>query len=345
MCWGVSVCDQDKKWALYKSQGGGAGAAQGSATTAVEDKCEECYTLHEQAFFWLDWQALCARHHKDKAFAGIVGDARQAKAGHRHKPAVDEEVVAATKVELELERSFICLSDREMRRDASVSRIPKGALKSVPQIEVPGEGGGERETVYCFKEPSEPYRKLHVKVNIASQHTRTPMPLRNFVYAEQGGDVQNWLVETTAAETGVANLLDKEVHMVSWEDFKSKKLTKGCDDDKGDDVPDGTLEENACTLASESYIGAAAAASAPRSSLLGKPLSAILSKQSSKSSPSVASVKKADGAASLQRGLSFGSSPGDGVDDPSSAASLAGTSAFADESLVDDGLTGWFHKS
>eukprot|EP00971_Amphidinium_carterae_P333199 6467795-Amphidinium_carterae.2 len=329
---------QEKPWALYKTSGG-TSSAQGSADTPVEDKCEECFNLHLQAFFWIDWTTLCTRVRNDKTFSSVVSEAREAKAGRGARPAVEEEVIAATKIELELERSFICMNEKEMRRDAAVSRIPKMAIKNVPQLEVPAEGGGETETVYCFKNPDDYYRKLHVKVNIGCQHLKTPMPAKNFVYQDQGGDIHTWLLEATSAGNGVANLLEKEVHLVSWEDFKAKRLSRGAGDDIAEECEPIDEEQNACSAAAESYRGAAAAVSAPMGVLCSKPGVTSATRLSTKTSPAT-TAKKVEKPEPVQRALSFGGSPGDGNDELACSASVVAASSVGDDSALADGLTG-----
>ena len=78
-------------------------------------------------------------------------------------------VMNTKKVELELNRSYIAATERELRSQVGLHKKAKSALKGVPSIDIAGEKGGQ-ETCFMFRDldPMADLRRWKLKVTMAA---------------------------------------------------------------------------------------------------------------------------------------------------------------------------------
>ena len=164
---------------------------------------ELLHVLEAHAELWkaghayMEWDELGQLASESQMFSDGVAKAREMyQKGERLK--VDLQSVSTnTQVGLFLDRSYIVISEREMRRHAELSRIKTSSLAKLPSLEVPHEDcSGEMETVFVFADPSQPFRKAMVRVGCSndrqqvmlaagqsltqsSQPSTTPMPVKS----------------------------------------------------------------------------------------------------------------------------------------------------------------------
>ena len=214
---------QDVPWALYSRK------ASSRAQVPCDGHCEQCYTLWSQNFPWMSWESLVTRHSDDKAFAELVREVREIRVGSKPAPAVRESVVTEGRVKLQ--RSFLTLLEREMKRDTGLNRIPKTAIKNLPSVTMKNEQGNE-ETMFVFRDPQEPHRRLLVTCDVATTQQRHDLP--SFTHTGQGGSVahhvmQQWL---DCLDTSGGSKVLEAVTMYDWTEFADKRLLKKGDDEK-----------------------------------------------------------------------------------------------------------------
>ena len=100
----------------------------------MDDKCEECFELWQQALKHMDWEELCTKTNKDKATTSLVKGIRDVKTGIVPKAFPDAEVLTSDSMEIEVSRSFTCMNEKEMRSASNSKRFSKLALKGLPTI-------------------------------------------------------------------------------------------------------------------------------------------------------------------------------------------------------------------
>ena len=120
-------------------------------------QCEQCWTLWQQAFSRVSWESLIQSVAKDANFKNKVEEARQVLLHAKDaKPLASQGVFAMQGVSLKIERSYVVLTERDMRRS-----IGRTQLKSLQSVQIPCEDGrAETETGYLFKDEEAPHRKL-----------------------------------------------------------------------------------------------------------------------------------------------------------------------------------------
>ena len=189
----------------------------------MDDKCAECWQLWRQNFTFLSWSGLVERA-QDRAFQVLLKQVRGVMKGEAPPPSRAEELQSQTTFSLEIEHAFICMSDKEFKRATGLMRVPKGATKSVPVLKVPCQGGQGYEDVMMFRDPERPFRRAKVKVQQGMAVLKEEMPKKFFTYTGQAEDNRGAFCHRLHADSGVASMLEKEVHMLSWDEFCTTKL-------------------------------------------------------------------------------------------------------------------------
>ena len=82
----------------------------------------------------LSWDELCSKHTSEPGFSTMLRTARDIKTGVAKTTFPPSEVTSSSTLEVELSRSFVVLSEKELRQASNMTRITKVALKGVPQL-------------------------------------------------------------------------------------------------------------------------------------------------------------------------------------------------------------------
>eukprot|EP00971_Amphidinium_carterae_P136955 2714015-Amphidinium_carterae.2 len=177
-------------------------------------------------------------------------------AGKASKPK-PEEVVLTQKHNLIVERHFLCLTERDMRKETNLARIPKSALKQCNSIVLPTADGKGTETGYLFVNPDMPYRTCRFAVQMESSLAKPLLQAADCCYPDQGTHYQVKGIHDLGEES-LGNLVarDQGGHLFTmpWGEFKSSKLQSSLEDE--DLVEDDDEEEEEVLIE-----GVAAAAS------------------------------------------------------------------------------------
>eukprot|EP00971_Amphidinium_carterae_P333414 6468159-Amphidinium_carterae.7 len=240
---GSNCLNLEKKWALYTKENG---------TLAPEGtQCEKCYTLWKAGFTHLTWDHLCLNASSDQEFKRFLQAAEKTLDGTEEKPK-GERVYVQQSHGLQLERVFLCVTEREMRKEGNLQRVPRACLKGLNSVEVPSACGTFKETAYLFVHPSHPFRTCRMTVNLQTNYDKPVLEPADTLYEGQGEGYATIGIEKMADATYSA-LASREqsghLATMEWEDFLQNHLSK----DAGE----------------EGEEGAAAAAEAPAIELTG----------------------------------------------------------------------------
>eukprot|EP00971_Amphidinium_carterae_P351511 6492147-Amphidinium_carterae.4 len=214
---------QAKQWALYSG-------GEKSEQEPVHDQCAECWLLWQQTFPWLPWDELVEKN-GDSAFQTLLKQVRAVRSGSSEPPHFQEDISSDTTFTLELHHPFIAVSEKDFKRASGLTRIPKGATKSVPTLTVPTEDGSSEETIFCFKDPNSKFRTGVFKVNLALKHQKEELPKKFNCYKGQAADARGAMCQEFESSSGITSLLDKDLHLMTWDEFVEKKLNLGKEED------------------------------------------------------------------------------------------------------------------
>eukprot|EP00971_Amphidinium_carterae_P156676 3105609-Amphidinium_carterae.1 len=171
--------EQERAWALYSDNSAGGQEPLG-------DMCAECYGIHQAAFSFLSWSDFCEKvHNNEDDYAAKVKKARSVKAG-LETAGEPQSVYKDVQLGLELRRSFIAVSEKELRKSASLYRLPKLPFKNIPQVKAPAEDGSGEELLYLFRDEQQPSRRAELKMFIGIGWQRVKMSQGNQLWANQG---------------------------------------------------------------------------------------------------------------------------------------------------------------
>ena len=229
---------------------------------AVDDRCHGCFTLWTDCFGHMEWPEMIRRHSSETEFQALVTKARSVREGLSERPKHQEAVQQHTLHSVKVKRQFVVLTEKEMRRHASLARIPKMALKKVPKVLLPGDGG-QLEEMYCFLDTDNPFRKLEVESAIQCQQSKDIMAANQFAWTGQSKCCFSAAVPKESSSNGVAELLEKEVYLHSWDDFMRSKLMKEeAEAEDGAEANEQTTDQEDAGL-EEELSGAAAGVAEP----------------------------------------------------------------------------------
>ena len=169
-------------WALYSRK------SNSSGQVACDGRCEACYNLWSQNFQWLSWETLVTKHAEDQSFRDLLKECRDIRSGSKPPPPIRESVVTEGTVRFQLQRSFLAMTEKDMKKSTGLARIPKMATKTLPSMTLQNEHGAD-ETVYVFRDPQEQGRRLLVSTDLATTKQRFDLP--SFTHVGQGSSVDN----------------------------------------------------------------------------------------------------------------------------------------------------------
>jgi hypothetical protein len=194
----------------------------------VDDKCEECWELWHEAFKHMPWEELCSKNASEPGFPTLLRAARDIKNGVAKATFSPSEVSSSSTLEVEVSRSFVVLSEKEMRAASNLTRITKAALKGVPQLTVPAEDGSGNEVVYCFRNEAMPFRVASVKVRLQESKAQTKMSTEQQYWAGQAAAYFTQAQTQMSSETGLHHCLDKDSHnsTFTWDEFLENRLNQ-----------------------------------------------------------------------------------------------------------------------
>ena len=162
---------------------------------------------------------------QDEKFARTVQHAREVKnkkvGSECYQTSLENQVV----VGVEMERTFIVLSEKEMRREASLHRIPRISLKGIPILRMPSRvGGQEPEVLYCFRDDASPWRRARVKTCVAQNLQEVVMGNEHVCWSGQGETTLACTTEQSASSMGLSECLQKDGTLPFFAEFYSEKL-------------------------------------------------------------------------------------------------------------------------
>ena len=213
---------EDKPWALRMALPRNTGIE-----VPMDDKCQECFELWSLAFKAFTWEALCKQLPKDAALRAAWQEAKQQQQQPAdNKPNYEPASVFQVKqYSMEIERSFLCLSLKDLKKLSGLQKIPKQALQFLPTIRaVDLEGDGE-ETFFIFKDPSNPFRRCKLKMQEAHNMETEFMSPETHLWQGQGEHMYETQTKTFMDKAGVVNPMDKLTYLKSWDEFVEEKLS------------------------------------------------------------------------------------------------------------------------
>ena len=242
---------------------------------------------------------------------------RSIKDGSKPKPAKMESVACKHRVGLKITRSFIILSEKEMRRDSGLSRIPKMPLKNLPALTVPSETGVGEETVYAFQDSANPHRRAELCVEMDVDLHRDVLPPETFTWLGQGDAYWKQELKDQAQDSGIAALISKEVYLPEWSKFMEERLVQGGDSESEEAPAEDAVQQDGFQ---ENFSGVAA-------SELSSEATLPTPRPSRKAVVNVDSSVESKG---LKRGSSTRSLAGSGGPEPENESASVGETAFAE---------------
>ena len=184
--------------------------------------------MWRQSFQHLDWEALCAGLKKDVVLKKSFKQAQETIASPSSKSWHGSDVSTETRHVLEVARHFLCLSEKELRKQvpsSKESKLPKSVLATLPSIQLPGPDG-EIEEVFLFKHPQFPFRTATLRSSASQAMSTGVMSASNHNYEQQALDVFKHTQSQCIDEQGVRSLCQKEPHMLTLEEFCGKNFFK-----------------------------------------------------------------------------------------------------------------------
>ena len=121
------------------------------------------------------------------------------------------QVCSALSSKIEIERGFICLSSKELKKALGVDRLTKAVVAGVPVLRMPQEGNPSKlEDTYFFQDPQQGYRRGVWKVAYEASLEEYPLQLQNHGYKLQGLKTMEHLMSVKGEEHGCRSLVEKE---------------------------------------------------------------------------------------------------------------------------------------
>eukprot|EP00971_Amphidinium_carterae_P348922 6490745-Amphidinium_carterae.3 len=211
---------QEKTWALFVEE------EQGKKPAG--DQCELCYTLWQRAFQFVSWECLCKQQKENADFAAIIEKGRSAlqHEGQGCLP-LPETVSTEQAHAVQVQRSYLCLTERDIRRVVGASRLPKAILKGLPTISIPSEDGKAEELGFLFEDPEAPFRKAILSVELKAHCNKVVMDPKNCLWDGQGKKYTAMAFGQLGNES-LGSLVAREqgghLSVCSWESFLQEKL-------------------------------------------------------------------------------------------------------------------------
>ena len=214
---GCHFLAQDKAWALKKSFRGNE--------TAIGNQCRDCYELWQVAFSNTPWAELSALLLKGKDPVVQAWEAaRKVKAGLAEKTYVAASVKDEKTYSMEIFRTFLIISEKELRKCAKVSKLTKEQVKGLVEMTIPCEENADKmEKVFIFKDPSAPHRKLKLSMHTGQTLEREHMKPNDHLWAQQGENTLLHVKKIHDSKFNLPNLLQKD-NLLDWDSYRKKRL-------------------------------------------------------------------------------------------------------------------------
>eukprot|EP00971_Amphidinium_carterae_P065524 1298427-Amphidinium_carterae.3 len=222
-------------WALYQKSTDSGGHAL--VQTPVDNKCASCYKLWETSFSYMTWEDLSTTYSTSSDMKGVIDKARAVMKGEIPKPAGARPSVQTEQTcQVTLEKKYLALNDKDLRKAADLTRLPKVCLKTVPQLEMRTGTGETMETIYLFQhpDPKEQYRVAKVTVNMAASLTEQHMSPESWLWAGQKEKFFLHAMSEQQTQNGAADLLNDKHKLMDLDTFINTKLKKKQDDGSAD---------------------------------------------------------------------------------------------------------------
>ena len=220
---------EDKPWALRNK------LPKNSVEVPVGDRCESCFQTWKTSFTHLSWEEMCERVKSEPATKKAFREAQATMADPSSRPWQSSQVLSETNFVLEICKHYICLSEKELRKQvpsAKGSKIPKSILQSLPSVQMAGPDG-EVEELFLFRHPSEPFRTATLRSMCKQVLSTELMAASSHNYEQQATDLFRHRYSKFIDEQGVKTVLNKEPNILSLEEFCDKSFFKKLEHDPG----------------------------------------------------------------------------------------------------------------
>ncbi len=191
----------------------------------VDDQCEECFHIHKHGFMHLSWEELCKLNENDPGIRQQVTSCRAGSTSQGACPELPEEVVKFLGHAIEVRRSWVVLSESEMRKATSMKRLNKATIGQLPSVTIPAEDGKGEEQVFVFSNPDRPYRTLDVVSLASTHHTKFTLPQSKIWWQQQADKAFTHMSSEAMSTAGITSTIEKEKggHLKSLQEWLNSK--------------------------------------------------------------------------------------------------------------------------
>ena len=226
------------------------------------------------------WQELVAHGKQASSPLASAIELATSKIQANEAPEKGGGVFQTKKIQLEISRLYHIVSEQEIKRRTKVAKLSKAVLERVPTLTVPSEAGSEGETVYCFRHPDGELREARIKILLETTLESDTHNKDRSYFPEQPQHIWEATLQSSSDQCGVANVLEKEQYMTSFDQWASAKLNlpvkkpvvpestlvassneEECEDEPG--VLAGDAAGSADMDGQESFVGIAAGSGGP----------------------------------------------------------------------------------
>eukprot|EP00971_Amphidinium_carterae_P349526 6491060-Amphidinium_carterae.2 len=184
-------------------------------TTATGSQCEECYNFHATVFKVTPWRDFVDEYWSNEHFQSMV---QEAKKKYTEGSGNGRETVSTeSTMSLEVERTYLVATERDLRRLTGLTRIPKSMTKSLPQLSLPFEkrgsdpSDGEMETHFVFADDDNAVKRARVKVTLGSTQCKAELLPTEVFRDGQASEYLQHFMQVQQQRSGLEELLQKEV--------------------------------------------------------------------------------------------------------------------------------------
>eukprot|EP00971_Amphidinium_carterae_P187219 3716008-Amphidinium_carterae.1 len=214
-------------WALF--------VKQGQARLPSGNQCAECYTLWMYGFVYMQWQELCDAYATNKAVAAAVDRAREVQKGEANRPPNPPEVATIQSTQINIERVYIAVTERDMKKAAQREKIPRAALRGCNVVTMDSLDGKAKENVYLFAHPDYPHKMARVIVGHEARLHKPVMSPDKALWVGQGEKFQGMAIQSLGEATfGTFNNKEMGGHAMTmtFDEFLKERLSMADDDEE-----------------------------------------------------------------------------------------------------------------
>eukprot|EP00971_Amphidinium_carterae_P310929 6179044-Amphidinium_carterae.1 len=215
---------EEARWAITKESPTGP--------QALEDRCFACVNLWGCYFAHLTWADFQADYQAKKeeimdAIAEIQSQSPQIVKGF-----LPAEVGSTVACSMEVSRSFIVLTEKEMRKALNVPRLNKGMLAGCCCVQMPKEENpSELESTYWFRKDEQPHRTGVVKTLHSGSAVQYALQPQNHGFEKQRENMMSSVMEKEGLGAKQLQDVEKLVSLEEWVAKHKKVATR-----KGNDA-------------------------------------------------------------------------------------------------------------